>query len=456
MNNNRKSIVLIGITGSGKTTLGRELSHESSRHFVDLDSQIMERQGKSIGQIFAEVGEDGFRTLETEALKEALRKSGSVISSGGGVILREENRKFLEENSVVVFLNRSVSHILESIDVEDRPLLRDEPTRLFNIFQERLPLYETCADFEIGRSDDQEIALRELRHIEAMDQAEKRLAVIGSPIAHSLSPKVHLPVLSKYLKKVSYEIQEIPPQGLADWIERARNLEFSGFNVTMPHKKSILPYLDEIDEEALSLESVNTVVSLDGKLIGYNTDGQGFSLALKERGVSFCDSNVGIIGAGGAGGTLARKAAREGAKEILLIMRNQAQGQFLCQSMKDRFGVNCSTMDFNDLEAGKRLSEMDLLINATPLGMSGIDLNFNHFGFFDQLNSKALVCDLIYRPAKTAFLREAEKRGFQILGGLGMLIYQAILADRLFLGADLMPIGAYRRILGTLSEGVEL
>jgi shikimate dehydrogenase len=456
MNNNSKNIALIGISGSGKTTLGRKLAYESSRHFLDLDSQIMERQDKSIDQIFAEVGEDGFRALETEVLKEAVQKSGSVISCGGGIVLREENMKLLGEKSIVVFLNRPVDRIVESIDVENRPLLRENPARILEMLRDRGPLYEKYADFEAGSNGDEKSTLEELCRIEALEQTERRLAVIGSPIGHSLSPKVHLPVLSKYLKKISYEKQEIHPQGLADWIARVRNLEFDGFNVTMPHKKAIFPYLDEIDEEAKSLDSVNTVVRQVGKLVGHNTDGQGFSFALKEKGASLCGSRVGIIGAGGAGGTLARKAAKEGAKEILLILRNPLQGQLLCHTLQETYGVNCSTMNLSGMEEGGRLSEIDLLINATPLGMNGIDMNFRSFGFLDKLNSKALVCDLIYSPAKTTFLREAEKRGFQILSGLPMLIYQAILADRLFLGAELMPIRAYQGIIETVKEGVEI
>lgn len=453
MKDRRKSIALIGISGSGKTTLGRQLAEKTNRPWMDLDHIIETEQGRTISEIFKEVGEGAFRLMESKALEEALQTEGAVISCGGGIVKQEENKALLGQ-CTTVFLKRPLDEILESVSFADRPLLEQNPETLKTLYQERAPLYEDLADFKVDSSGSLEMALKRLERISALEMSEQKLAVIGDPIAHSLSPDIHLPVLSPFLRKVSYEKLEVTPTRLPEWLDQICKGSLDGFNVTMPHKQSILPYLDEVEEEALELDSVNTVVSEQGRLKGFNTDGNGFALALRENGVSFSDRRVAMIGAGGAGGTIAHKAAREGAREVFLYLRNPDHGRALCQTLQDRYGTPCQALSFQDLQEGTKVSEANLLVNATPLGMHGIKEEFRELDFLARLPLETLVCDFIYNPATTQFLARAKANGNPVLGGLPMLMYQAILADQHYLGAELGIKRAFRRIATMMGKEV--
>ncbi len=154
--NDRKNIVLVGMPGSGKSTIGKMLAEKTGREFVDTDEMIVKKEKRTIPEIFAESGEKYFREVETECVREAGKRMGLVIATGGGAVLKKENRDAMRENSVVIFLERAV----ECLATEGRPLSENEE-KLKKMQKERYPLYKQVSDFSVRTNDNSEITLKE-------------------------------------------------------------------------------------------------------------------------------------------------------------------------------------------------------------------------------------------------------------------------------------------------------
>ncbi len=155
--NDRKNIVFVGMPGSGKSTIGRMLAEKLGRKFLDTDLMIEEKENKKIPEIFSQQGESYFRDVETECVKTAGMQMGIVISTGGGAILREENRNALRENSTIIYLDRN----LEKLETAGRPLSSDEE-KLKKLAEERIPIYKSLADFQVLTDDDAQITFSEV------------------------------------------------------------------------------------------------------------------------------------------------------------------------------------------------------------------------------------------------------------------------------------------------------
>ncbi len=269
-----------------------------------------------------------------------------------------------------------------------------------------------------------------------------KLNVIGDPIEHSKSPVVHGMVMDALGISCDYEKILVRKGELKEYIEKALSENVSGFNLTMPHKVDIIPFLEKIDKDAELFGAVNTVKIKDGKLYGYNTDARGFILSLEQNGFDIRNKSIVILGAGGVVSTLALKLAGLGAARMTILNRTQSKAEDICQRIKRlqndgvvERGVKAVSGGTENISA--YMPECDLLINATPLGMSGMDMDYTDLLFLNALSTDALVADLIYNPPKTKFLSCAEKRGNKIMNGLGMLIGQAILADEIYLDKKL-------------------
>lgn len=156
-----KNIALIGILGCGKTTVGKALSEKSGIAFIDLDEYIEKKYNTTINEIFKQ-GEDVFRKMETEALKEVSTNIPSIISTGGGVIKKQENMEILKENSIIIFINRPIDNIAADIDISFRPLLAEGPLKLYSLYKERYPLYKKYADYEIINDKDVDSIVNEI------------------------------------------------------------------------------------------------------------------------------------------------------------------------------------------------------------------------------------------------------------------------------------------------------
>ncbi len=245
--------------------------------------------------------------------------------------------------------------------------------------------------------------------------AMDKFAVIGSPIAHSLSPILQN-AMAKYLAiDAPYSAVDVTLDTLPQWVDRVRKEGIGGFNATMPHKEYLLKLVDEMTPEAKYFGAINTVANRDGHLIGHNTDGDGFAAMLGEQGLGFSGKNIAILGAGGSAGAIFRKAVLDGAKQITVYNRTLSRAETLCKE----FGIA--------KQLGEPLpSDLDLLINTIPVG-GNVDP-----AIVTQLPSHCAVVDILYAPPKTPLLLAAEARGLTAINGLGMLIHQAILAFAFF------------------------
>ena len=231
--------------------------------------------------------------------------------------------------------------------------------------------------------------------------ATKLLGIIGKPLAHSLSPKLHNRWLAKFRLPFVYLPFELEPSHLKHLKKLMRLADIWGLNVTAPYKEKVIPFLDKLDVSARRAGAVNTIVRRGLKLVGYNTDGAGWVLAMqKQTDFKAKNSFVVILGAGGAAKAIASELKKRGAKKIIKVRR-----------------------PFSRTALKKLFATADLLIQATPVSPQVP---------FESLPKRACVMDLVYHPNPTPFLRQAKKLGFKTIGGLGMLKAQATLSFQLF------------------------
>ena len=281
----------------------------------------------------------------------------------------------------------------------------------------------------------------------------KKLAVIGDPIEHSLSPLIQQAMLDELGLYCTYGRILVPAGTVAAWLPGAPGMNLAGFNATMPHKTDLVPLMNTLSDDARMYRSVNTVVIRDGLFHAPNTDGAGFLSSLLDEDIRPEGRKIAVYGAGGAARSVVLKLAAAEAKSIAVCCRTPAKAEELARASARVHVVALGSPDFE-----RTLAEADLFINCTPLGMQGVPSQFADFRFLDALPVSAPVCDLIYRPLKTELLKEAEKRGHQTMNGLGMLIHQAILALELFaampLDAALMKKAVEKRLIPVLHQKV--
>ncbi len=435
-----RNIVLIGMMGCGKSTIGLQAAKKTGWPFVDLDEEIEKDAGRRISEIFETEGEAGFREWETRTVRKWAGRAGTVISTGGGVVLRPENMNLLRRSGFVVFIDRPLSDILATVDADNRPLLKQGSEQVRALYETRLPLYRQYADHVLPNAGKRSAAVQALTElIERERRDHLHLAVIGDPIAHSLSPDIHLPVLSVYSQYPTYEKVEAPRGSLSDWVYRVRETGVDGFNLTMPHKQDIFPFLDDIDETAQLLGAVNTVVNRGGRLTGYNTDGDGFYQSLSRVGQQVEGAQMVLLGTGGAAEALAVRGAQRGLSRLTVQGRSPEKVKTLAERVRrvnPELSVHSGGLTTEELT--QACAGADILVNATPKGMDGTGQpDWEDLSFLDALPDTAAVCDLIYKPAETRLLRAAAARGLRAQNGLWMLIYQAILADEYYLGQPL-------------------
>ncbi|MBO5060879.1 MAG: shikimate dehydrogenase [Clostridia bacterium] len=256
----------------------------------------------------------------------------------------------------------------------------------------------------------------------------KKLAIIGYPVSHSFSPAMHNFISEKVNADYRYEAIEIPPERLGEGVLKLREDNICGFNVTAPHKFEILKYLDEVSEQAKRYGAVNTVVNKDGRLIGFNTDADGFYMSLLNCGITPEGANILMLGAGGAAQPVAIKLAEIGAASITVINRTAEKAERLREYVKACTGYEISTE--------KTRGHYDIVINCTTLGM-GKNKDMSPLSDLSVIDENTAVVDMIYNPSETVLLKSAKGLGAKTVNGLGMLIFQGILAYRLFTGIDI-------------------
>jgi len=266
-----------------------------------------------------------------------------------------------------------------------------------------------------------------------IDGKTKIYGVIGDPIGHSLSPAIHNMAFRKLGLNAIYLAFQVKSENLVRAVEGFKALNFQGFNVTIPHKTSIMSLLDKVDPLAEKIGAVNTVKNVDGKLFGYNTDGLGALQALKKSKVKLDNKKIVLIGAGGAGKALAFTFANY-AKEMVILNRTEEKAVKLSKTISENFSLQVKGLKLNYENLRNELKNADLLVNATSLGMypnvdkTPVDKNL--------INQNLVVFDVVYNPLKTRFLKEAEEKGAKIVNGLSMFIYQAVEAFKIWTGLN--------------------
>ena len=335
-------IVLIGHKSVGKTTIGKKLAKALNLPFIDLDDEIGNPK-----EIVKTHGEPHFRDLETQALKKVIKSPKSVIALGGGTVLREENQNLIKNEKVV------------HLQLKEETIFKRIPKKFAD--PKRTKIYKSLANTDL-------------------------CAIIGHPLKHTKTPEYYA---KRGILMFAYECEEIP------------ELPFHLTVVTMPHKQTIISHLKEIDPEAKTIGSVNTVINNKG----YNTDLDGIAHAL--RNTEIRDKNVLLLGAGGAARTTAYFINREGGN---LFIRNRNQEK--AKSLAEEFNGKTSTPD-----------HIDLIINATPLGMhpheneSPLEKS--------ELKPYHTVLDMIYNPEETKLLKDASSIGAKTISGMEMFTAQA-------------------------------
>jgi len=231
------------------------------------------------------------------------------------------------------------------------------------------------------------------------------------------------------------------------WLEAAGFAGYAGFNATMPFKEELLPLLDEVEAFARTCGAVNTVCIKDGRYYGYNTDGPGFLLTLGDMGVDPAGKRVVLLGAGGAAKAVALALAGAGA-QVSVCNRTTDKAEKLCKLDP----AHLTPEEFTINKLCKLTAEADLLVNCTSLGMAGTAGQFGDLSFVDALPGGAAVCDLIYAPAETELLRRARELGHVTANGLGLLVWQAVLALERFAGEEIGREKAKAAALAALAE----
>ncbi len=251
-----------------------------------------------------------------------------------------------------------------------------------------------------------------------MDKATPRAFVIGSPISHSLSPELHGYWLEQYGISGSYEKISVLPEDLDEFLVSIISSNFTGGNITLPHKETAYQKIQTCDKTAGILEAVNTIWIENQSLVAGNTDGYGFSANLDDFAPNWRKAKTAmVLGAGGAAKAIILALINAGYKEIIIVNRTHSRAQVLAGKM----GRQC--IGIRQDEISEYLKNVQLLVNTTSLGMKN---QANPDIKLSKLSNSAIVTDIVYNPLKTSLLREAHALGLETVDGIGMLLHQAV------------------------------
>lgn len=298
------------------------------------------------------------------------------------------------------------------------------------------------------------------------EHVTKYVGLIGYPLGHSISPPMQQAAFDHCRLDVRYEFWQTEPAELTNIAERLRHVDTLGANVTVPHKETIMTLMDEMDDLAYEIGAVNTIVNRGGQLIGYNTDAGGFLRSLrKEGGFDPEGKEVIIVGAGGVAHAVCFALARAGAKSLFLtdiitkraqelaaaiersLARTQGPAPRSCYDAKDVSGIQSLDYEVHPapkikvssptgLAFRKALSECDLLVNCSPVGMKRTITEGRSPVEAKLIPEGSLVYDVVYNPLETKLLTDAKRAGAHTLGGLAMLVYQGAMAFELWTGKE--------------------
>jgi shikimate dehydrogenase len=279
-----------------------------------------------------------------------------------------------------------------------------------------------------------------------------RLGVFGDPVAHSLSPQMQNAALRACKIKMQYARFHISPNELKDALKIVRELGFVGFNLTAPHKIPALDLVDSRDEVADRVGAANIIAIETDKLRGYNTDGRGFSRAIREDfSVDLRDLRVLVLGAGGAARAIAMQCARENCERLVLANRAFEKAKTLTEELREFFSgpkvfgpvPRLQAIRWEEAAFRSQIGNLDLIVNATPLGLNHADPSPLPARL---LAPHLMIYDTVYSDHRTPFISAAIEAGARAANGLSMLLHQGALAFEIWFGRD-APIEAMRNAL---------
>lgn len=268
-----------------------------------------------------------------------------------------------------------------------------------------------------------------------IDGYTRLAAVVANPIKHSISPFIHNRAFEATNTNGVYLAWEVEGTDLAETVANIRRYQMFGINLSMPYKEQVIPYLDQLSEEARLIGAVNTVVNREGTLIGYNTDGKGFFKSLPSFKIS--GKRMVLLGAGGAAKAILAQAILDGVSQVSVFVRSGSieKTRPYLEKLQNETGFKVDLFALEDVsELQARITDSDLLVNATSVGMDGVSLPIPTSVLLPE---KLLVADVIYQPFETPFLKWARNQGNHAVNGLGMLLYQAAEAFQLWTGKEM-------------------
>ena len=268
-----------------------------------------------------------------------------------------------------------------------------------------------------------------------IDGYTRLAAVVANPIKHSISPFIHNSAFEATNTNGVYLAWEVDATELAETVANIRRYQMYGINLSMPYKEQVIPYLDQLSEEACLIGAVNTVVNREGTLIGYNTDGKGFFKSLPSFKIS--RKRLVLLGAGGAAKAILAQAILDGVSQISVFVRSSSMEKTrpYLEKIQNATGFRVDLFALEDVQdLQDSITQADLLVNATSVGMDG---SSQPIPTSIVLPEKLLVADVIYQPFETPFLKWAKEQGNQSINGLGMLLYQAAEAFELWTGKEM-------------------
>lgn len=275
-----------------------------------------------------------------------------------------------------------------------------------------------------------------------IDTVTKIVGIIGNPLKQSLSPVMHNATLQKMGLNYIYLPFTIKPDQLDDLLTAVRVLNIRGLNVTIPFKQLILPRLDDLSDDARACGAVNVVKNVNGRLIGYNTDGRGFIASLNEQKIPI-EGRAVFIGAGGAARSVACALATSGISHIDFLDINETRAVEMAESLKEK-KWSCNGYSMDDARFAELSRNAEFIVNASPIGMyPGIDAS--PVPNLDGVSQNCVVCDLIYNPNPTRILMMGQKLGLRTVSGFSMFVHQGALTLEIWTGLK-PPLGFMKEV----------
>ena len=253
----------------------------------------------------------------------------------------------------------------------------------------------------------------------------KEVGILGYPLGHTLSPVIHEAGYKELKLDIKFNIWEVEPEKLENKVLELREDNILGSCVTLPHKKSVISFIDELDESAEEMDAVNWIVNNNGRLVGYNTDWIGFTESLKFYEKKIQDKNCLILGAGGSAKAICMALIKGNAKTIDVYNRTVENTKKFLENFENQ-KLSIGILNSNQINNPNFINSYDLVINTTSVGMSGGPApNISPINT-DNINRRALCYDLVYSPEITPFIQSAKNNNIETIGGLAMLVFQAI------------------------------